>query len=233
MDEGVAVRRLRARPPATPDWLTSRYDQLARGWTARIARLGFVRAYRLVFQRIARMIGPELGARIAELGIGAGDASVALVRALQSEWSVDPRSLSVTGIDSSAAMLERASGALETLNVNRTLVRGDLRATGWSAAAFDVVIAAHSIEHLPDPGHGLAEVDRLLRPGGTAILIMTRCTVPTIVLEAQWSIVCVRSQLLAADLGGRGYPRVRLLRFPRGVIPNLMSFVCVARKPDV
>ena len=77
-----------------------------------------------------------------------------------------------------------------------------------------MAIAAHSIEHLDDPASALAELDRILAPGGTSILIMTRCTIPTIALEAQWPIHCVRSDLLREELATRGYRNVDVIGFP-------------------
>jgi SAM-dependent methyltransferase len=47
----------------------------------------------------------------------------------------------------------------------------DMRRLPFPDDDFDGVIAVQSIEHVPDPGRVLAEVRRVLRPGGTAVLV--------------------------------------------------------------
>ena len=52
----------------------------------------------------------------------------------------------------------------------RETVVADMRALPFEDGTFDSVIAAHSVEHVPDPERVLAEIARVLRPDGTAIL---------------------------------------------------------------
>lgn len=221
----TGARRLRiADEQRTEGWVTARYNQLADSWSRRIRRLGFVRAYRSVFRRVARRIDAPV-TKIADFGIGAGDASMALIRALPARPS------SVIGIDASEEMLRVASAGLRQMQLDVTTLCCDMCTTRVPTHSVDVVIAAHSVEHLEDPGAALAEMNRVLVPGGTMVLIMTRCTLPTITLEASWPIHCVRSDLLQQDLAGRHYEEIAILRFPFAFVPNLLSFVCVARKP--
>ncbi len=53
----------------------------------------------------------------------------------------------------------------------RETVVADMRDLPFGDAAFDAVVAVHSLEHVPDPGVVLAEVARLLRPGGKAAFV--------------------------------------------------------------
>ncbi len=50
------------------------------------------------------------------------------------------------------------------------LVQGSALALPFQSNAFDVVISSEVIEHLPDSAEILAEMTRVLRPGGTLIL---------------------------------------------------------------
>lgn len=50
------------------------------------------------------------------------------------------------------------------------LVRADLEALPFEDGAFDLVIANHVLEHVGDDARAFAEVRRVLRPGGAAIL---------------------------------------------------------------
>ena len=53
---------------------------------------------------------------------------------------------------------------------DRETVVADMRRLPFEDNSFDSVIAAHSIEHVPDPGAVLSEAARVLRPAGVAML---------------------------------------------------------------
>jgi SAM-dependent methyltransferase len=50
-------------------------------------------------------------------------------------------------------------------------VRGDVHRLPFAGASFDAVLASHVMEHLPQPERALAEVARVLRPGGRFLLL--------------------------------------------------------------
>ena len=47
----------------------------------------------------------------------------------------------------------------------------DMRSLPFPDDSFDGAIAVHSIEHVPDPQRALAEIARVMKPGGTAVLV--------------------------------------------------------------
>jgi len=49
--------------------------------------------------------------------------------------------------------------------------RGDLQRLPFADASFDAVLASHVMEHLPRPELALAEVARVLKPGGRFLLL--------------------------------------------------------------
>ena len=53
----------------------------------------------------------------------------------------------------------------------RETVVADMRALPFADASFASVLAVQSIEHVPDPERALAEVARVLAPGGVAVLV--------------------------------------------------------------
>jgi SAM-dependent methyltransferase len=53
----------------------------------------------------------------------------------------------------------------------RPAVGADLRALPFRDWAFDGLLSSHSIEHVPDPGRGVAEAARVIRPGGVAVFV--------------------------------------------------------------
>lgn len=63
-------------------------------------------------------------------------------------------------------------GSYETADLVRTDVdhRFDLTAVPLADASYDVVYASHVLEHIPDDRAAVAEIRRLLRPGGFAVL---------------------------------------------------------------
>jgi ubiquinone/menaquinone biosynthesis C-methylase UbiE len=74
----------------------------------------------------------------------------------------------VVAIDRSAEMIEQAR-ALTPQHRNLTLVVGDFLEHGFADDAFDLVVAVASLHHL-DLGPALAEMSRILRPGGTLLV---------------------------------------------------------------
>lgn len=51
---------------------------------------------------------------------------------------------------------------------SRPTVVADMRALPFSAGTFDGAISVHAIEHVPDPERAIAELRRVVRPGGVA-----------------------------------------------------------------
>ncbi len=72
----------------------------------------------------------------------------------------------VVGIDLTPEMLERAA-----VNVpGAEFRRGDLQALPAAAAQFDVVVCGLALSHLADLQAGIAELARVLRPGGHLVI---------------------------------------------------------------
>jgi SAM-dependent methyltransferase len=72
----------------------------------------------------------------------------------------------VIGVDASPAMLERARAALP----QATFRDGDLSALPLEPASVDLVVCALALEHVADLGRAIAELSRVLRPGGHMVL---------------------------------------------------------------
>jgi SAM-dependent methyltransferase/DNA-directed RNA polymerase subunit RPC12/RpoP len=60
----------------------------------------------------------------------------------------------------------------ETADLSQSGVthRVDFQATGLASASYDVVMAHHVLEHIPDDRAAMREMRRLLAPGGVAVL---------------------------------------------------------------
>jgi ubiquinone/menaquinone biosynthesis C-methylase UbiE len=102
------------------------------------------------------------GARVLDLGSGAGLATTALARRGQAVVAVDP----------AWAMVRLAREQADTAGLGRSvrLARGDAHALGFGTTSFDLVLALGVIAWLHTPALALREIARVLRPGGHAIV---------------------------------------------------------------
>src|SRR5215211_7729469 len=105
------------------------------------------------------------GARVLEVGCGPGHLSNRLARR---------HGLEVTGVDLDPAMIERAranAGRPGSARERRpSFVVGDAASLAFPDRSFDLVVSTLSMHHWSDPAAGLAEIGRVLRPGGRALI---------------------------------------------------------------
>lgn len=73
----------------------------------------------------------------------------------------------IDGVDITAEMLARA----EARGIYRTLLREDLCATSLPDAHADLIVNCLAIGHVPDLAPAYREVDRLLQPGGSFVVV--------------------------------------------------------------
>ena len=94
-----------------------------------------------------------------DLGCGTGQMSAALA----------PFVGQVIAVDASAAMLQAAKRRLSAFD-NVDLRRGELEALPIDDGALDVATLMLVLHHVPEPERALAEVARVLKPGGRVIV---------------------------------------------------------------
>ena len=95
----------------------------------------------------------------------------------------------VVGIDFAARMLEHAAGKIDALGMGGRigLVRGDAMRVPLPAAAVDAATIAFGIRNVEDPRRTLAELHRVVRPGGRiAILEFGMPTLPGLAPLYRW-----------------------------------------------
>lgn len=82
-----------------------------------------------------------------------------------------PVGLHLTGIDASPAMLAIARRRAVDLGVRVDLAEGDAQALPYPDASYDTVVCTLSLCCIPDDKAAIAEMHRVLRPGGRLILL--------------------------------------------------------------
>ncbi|WP_249695896.1 class I SAM-dependent methyltransferase [Stappia sp. WLB 29] len=117
----------------------------------------------LVFgQRAAAREANRLSGELVEVGVGTG-----LSLPLYGE------NLTVTGIDLSKPMLERARERVRRKKLKNvaTLRAMDASEMDFDAARFDIATVMYVMTVVPDPSAVLKELERVVKPGGTVIIV--------------------------------------------------------------
>jgi SAM-dependent methyltransferase len=142
--------------------------------------------------------------RVLEVGSGPGRLAVRLAR--------QAPGMTLIGVDISGAMVDRAArrAAGAGLSERVRFEVGDVAALPLCDGEFDGVVSTLSLHHWSDPARGLAEIHRVLKPGGEARIYDL----------AHWLWLPARggnrlAQLAAASPFGEG--EVEVVRWPGSV----------------
>jgi len=82
-----------------------------------------------------------------------------------------PKGIRLTGIDLSPAMLELARERAGELGLDADLREGDAQELAFPDESFDTVVCTLSLCNIPDDCRAVAEMERVLRPGGRLLLL--------------------------------------------------------------
>jgi SAM-dependent methyltransferase len=113
----------------------------------------FARRY---YAALVRRYAPRDGGRLLELGCGLGH----LIGLLQDEYRCVGIDLAEYSIEQTRRNAPKAEAYVQSAD--------DL--SRFETGQFSAVVALHLVEHLPDPAHTIAEVSRLLKPGGLFLM---------------------------------------------------------------
>lgn len=194
-------------------WLDARVD----GWSepgsqtySRIISPVLGRLYR----GVAKDVVAELAARgltrkatILDLGCGPGDLALELAHRL--------RDARVVGLDLSPSMMQLASRHATTDGRLRFIV-GKAEALPMADESVDLVVSTLSLHHFAAPGAAFAEISRVLRPGGVALIYdigllgLEPSEMATIARDAGFEPEDLRRERVRGSFGARLLVRFRL-----------------------
>jgi len=121
-----------------------------------------------------RRLGVDTGDRLLDLGCGFGRHAYQAARLGADVVAFDAGGDEVRNVVATLAAMAEA-GELDPATVRATAVQGDALALPFASGSFDRVIASEVLEHIPDDLTAMAELARVLRPGGTMAVTVPRC----------------------------------------------------------
>jgi SAM-dependent methyltransferase len=147
---------------ADPGWATCSAPG-ARAYEATFARL-LTGLYRAIAIDLRDRLAGRTGLHVVDIGAGPGGLAVALAGQVQ-----DAR-VTTVDIDTEMARLAAARVGREGIDNRVRITVGDVVALPLPDHSVDLVTSSFSVHHWPDAAAGFAEVRRVLRPGGRAII---------------------------------------------------------------
>lgn len=141
-------------------------------------------------------VAPTAGEAVLEIGFGPGTGLIALAQA-----GADVR---VAGIDPSAVMVAGARRRVRGFGQRVEVVEGTAAALPWDEGHFDAACAANSVQLWQPRAASMAEVLRVLRPGGRLVLSV----VDVAVMPDLSRVGADFDQVLTRELGDVGFADV-------------------------
>jgi len=189
------------------DAVAPRYDLLNR-----VLSVGIDQYWR---SRAVRTLTDEQPRRVLDVATGTADLAVKIQRTLHPRETV--------GIDLSTEMLDRGRKKLERngLSSRIPLQKADAADLPFDDGSFDAAFVAFGVRNFEDLDAGLGEILRVLRPGGTLVVLefSTPRTFPVKQLYSWYSrhILPRIGGLLSPDQGAYEYLPSSVAAFPDGV----------------
>jgi demethylmenaquinone methyltransferase/2-methoxy-6-polyprenyl-1,4-benzoquinol methylase len=206
--------------------LADRYDQIAAKWSRLTGRLGYPQAYERLWKQFiykANLIPPAYPLRLLDCGVGTGSFALAFARAWDAPVCVD-------AVDVSDMMIEQARQRFRQEGYEVSIQCADVCALPYSDNQFDLVMAAHVLEHLPDPVAALKEMRRTLKPGGWLMLCLTRESTLGRYVQLKWRTHRLTPEQGETWLNAAGLNAERMNLASSGWFRQT-SITCVGRKP--
>ncbi len=137
------------------DNIAHRYDFLNR-----FLSMGIDKGWR---KKAIKMLAKQNPKRILDVATGTGDFAIETLKINPDE---------VIGVDISEGMLEMGRKKLEEKGISKIILQqGDSENLQFDDNSFDAVIVAFGVRNFENLQKGLSEIHRVLKPGGTAMVL--------------------------------------------------------------
>ena len=218
--------------PGDPQAVEQLFDAVAPNYD-RLNDLLSLGLHRIWKRQLLAWLSPLPGEHWLDLCCGTGDLALALARRLRPGGSV-------LGLDAAAAPLAvaRQRAAVEPW-LALSWLQGDALDTGLPSDRFDGAVMAYGLRNLADPGAGLLELRRLLRPGARAgVLDFNRMVEGSLAARFQRFYLRRLVVPVAAQVGLRehyAYLEASLQQFPPGEVQERLAlevgFAAASHRP--
>jgi SAM-dependent methyltransferase len=117
-------------------------------------------------------LGLQAGERVLDMGCGAGRHAYEMYRRGADVIALDADADELHGVAEVFAAMRAAGEVPEGAEAD--VKQGDALSLPFADGEFDRVVAAEVLEHIPDDAGAIAELVRVLRPGGTMAVTVPR-----------------------------------------------------------
>jgi ubiquinone/menaquinone biosynthesis C-methylase UbiE len=114
--------------------------------------------------RLREMLAPAAGERVLEIGPGTGYYTLELAESLRPGGQLEIFDIQQQMLDHTMALVA------ERGLTNVIATQGDAQTLPYDDDGFDAVVLTTTLGEIPDPDAALAEVARVLRPGGRLVV---------------------------------------------------------------
>ena len=131
----------------TLDWGAGEYERTARELAP-------------AAHHVVALAGIARGERVLDLACGTGNAAIEAARL----------GAAVTGLDAAPRLIEVAEARAAAAGVEAAFVVGDAQDVPFGDGAFDCVVSVFGVIFVSEPPRAMAEIVRVLAPGGRALI---------------------------------------------------------------
>ena len=174
----------------------TRQFALPKGIGGRLVGRMMARRHAAQVDGVVAELGPAAGESVLEIGFGPGTGLVALAQA-----APDVR---VAGIDPSSVMVAEAGRRVRRFGERVQVREGTAAALPWDDGSFDAVCAVNSVQLWQPRIGSMAEVLRVLKPGGRLVLGV----IDVAILPDLSRVTADFDGILAAELAKAGFTGV-------------------------
>jgi SAM-dependent methyltransferase len=168
------------------------------------------------------------GKRVLEIGSGVGTDARRIIR-MGGDY---------TGINVDRGSTEATARALRAFSLPGKVRHGDATALDFRDGAFDIVYAFGVLHHIPEAGRAVAEIHRVLKPGGQLLVMLYNRASINYVIEIMFlrklavRMLCIPGMISLLDW--MGLPRRKLERHAElyGSVKSMTDAEWLSRNTD-